>query len=338
MRILVVHPGPNFSVADVHTGLIKGLMANGCEVVDFNLDHRLSFYTNAHLKKNGEYIPAFDYEAACAVAAKGLESACYEFWPDVVIVMSGFFVPPDIYRLMRDRTHHVVLWFTESPYEDDRQLLQASHADTVIVNDPTNLDRFREVNARTFYIGHGYDPHIHNPHGLKQSLRSDFCFVGTGYQSRIDFLEKVDWHGIQPVLAGNWTQVTDDSPLIPFLLHERGECIDNTDTADLYRATRVSANLYRKEAEHDAHAYGWAMGPREIELAACHTFFAREPRGEGDDVLWMLPTFTEPAELGDLIRWYLEHGEERDVLAAKAAEAVAGRTFQANAAELLDLI
>lgn len=338
MRVLVTHPGPHFSVADVHSGLVSGLRANDCEVVDFNLDRRLDFYVNAQLEIDGEMKKAFDYESACALAAKGVEAACYEFWPDVVVIVSGFFLPPDLYNLMRARHHHVVLWLTECPYEDDRQLHQVGHADTVIVNDPTNLERFREVNPRTFYIGHGYDPTIHHTFGYKTSLASDFCFVGTGYQSRIEFFEKVDWAGLRVQFAGNWLQVEEDSPLAPLLMHERGQCVGNADAADLYRAAKVSANVYRKEAETDALAHGWAMGPREVELAACETFFLREPRGEGDDLLWMLPTFTEPGEFGDLVRWYLNHPDDRKQRAAKAAEAIAGRTFKANAANLLRLI
>lgn len=339
MRVLVVHPGPQFSVADVHAGIVGGLLAQGCEVASFNLDDRLNFYANACLMRDGEYLRAFEYEAACALAAKGVESACYEFWPDVVIVVSGFFLPAAVYNLMRSRNHKVVLWCTESPYEDERQMWMASSADVVILNDPTNIDEFRKYNRNTFYIPHGYNPKIHHPGEPVEGLESDFCFVGTGYKSRIEFLEKVDWDGInRVVLAGNWGQVDDDSPLSPMLMFEREECVDNSDAADLYRSTACSANLYRKEAMRDDHTDGWAMGPREVELAACQTFFLREPRGEGDDVLWMLPTFTEPAEFGDLLRWYLHREEKRRDLMTQAAAAVVDRTFAANAAQLLNLI
>ena len=109
------------------------------------------------------------------------------------------------------------------------------------------------------------------------------------------------------------------------------------DAADLDRSTKVSLNLYRKEAATPDLVDGWACGPREIELAACGAFFLREPRGESDQLFPMLPTFTEPAEVGDLARWWVAHPDERDTAARKAREAVAARTFRANAAELLQL-
>jgi spore maturation protein CgeB len=338
VKAILCHPGPQFSVADVYNGLVKGLNQNGVQVGEFNLNDRLNFYTAACVRQDGEYRQAMEYKDACRQAAKGLLVHCYEWDPDVVIVTSGMFLPPDLYATMRRHRVHTVLWCTESPYEDDTQIAQAGLVDTVIVNDPTNIERFRAYNPRTWYIPHSYDPDIHTPTGTRRRERPyDFGFVGTGYQSRIDFFEKVDWTGIDAVLAGHWRNIDYQSPIRPLLADEPDQCIDNTDAVQLYRSSLVSANLYRKEAQGAHLVDGWAMGPREVELAACRTFTLREPRGEGDELLWMLPTFTEPAELGDMVRWWShrDRDEQRKHLAAFAAEAVAQRTFQNHAAQLL---
>ncbi len=337
MRAVVIHPGPYYSVADVNHGIVDGLRANGVETVGVNFDDYLAFFVGAHIKRGGEFVAALEYEAAVRCAAVAcIEAACYEFWPDIVVIVSGFFVPPEKYPLMRARGHKVVLWCTESPYEDERQLWMANSADVVVLNDPTNIDEFRKHNPDTFYIPHAYDPKIHYPGPAHPGLRSDFCFVGTGYPSRIDLLEKVDWSGLDPVIiGGNWTSVADDSPVLPLLLSERGHCIDNTDTAVLYRSTLCSANLYRKEAMRDDHIDGWAMGPREVELAACETFYAREPRGESDDLFPMLPVFDTPTELGDIARWAKANPDLADAAAKQARDAIADRTFDNHVAQLL---
>ncbi len=328
MRALVVEPGPNFSVADVHRGVVAGLRANGVDARSFNLADRLSFYTQAEV--NG--VRAFSYEDACRMACQSIRAAAWDWGPDLIIVISSFFVPPEVFVSLRNRGVHVVLWFTESPYEDERQIRQAPYADTVVVNDPMNIDEFRKRNPRTFYVPHGYDPAVHHADG--RSDAHPFVFVGTGYQSRIEFLEKSDLPA-GSVLAGNWQQVTDSSPLLPFLAHDRGVCIANGDAADLYRASATSFNLYRKEAMSPDLVDGWAMGPREVELAACATWFAREPRGEGDDLFPMLPKVTEPDELGDALRWAVAHPDERHAAAQAARAAVADRTFANNVAQLL---
>lgn len=335
MRALVVHPGPNFSVADVYRGWVKGLRACGVEVAELNLDERLSFYGQAHLKKNGRWYKAFDDEAVFHMASKGLEVACYEWWPDVVVVISAFFVPPSLYGIMRARGHKVVIVHTESPYEDDMQLRRAPHADVSIINDPTNLDRFREVTTAA-YIPHAYDPELHHPRKPVKGCGSDVFFVGTGYPSRIGFLEQIDWSGIDLALAGNWQLTDKQSPLRQHVIHPIENCFENHEAVGWYASTKASFNLYRKEASE--HHDGWAIGPREVELAACGTFFAREPRGEGDELFPMLPTFSTPEELGEVLRYYLNHDRERETAAMKAREAVADRTFANNAAELLRLL
>jgi spore maturation protein CgeB len=271
------------------------------------------------------------------MAAEGIKGACWEWWPDVVFIVSGFYVPPIIYQVMRDRGHRVVLIHTESPYEDDRQLARAGYADLNLVNDPTNLDRFAEV-APTAYSPHGYDPNTHRPAPGDPRLASDFCFVGTGYPSRVEFLEQVDWSNLDVTLAGHWPGLPDGSPLRPFLAHPPDVCSPNGQTVRLYQSTKTSANLYRREATQESLAEGWSIGPREVELAACGVFFAREPRGEGDDLFPTLPRFTTPGELGDLVRWYLTRPEAREAAAGGARAAIADRTFANHAAEALRLL
>jgi spore maturation protein CgeB len=325
MRVLLVRPGPHFSVEDVASGWAKGLEQNGCEVADFNLQDRLGFYAS-HPKVDNAL-------EGVILATKGIQAACYEFQPDVVLIVSGFYIPPSIYQLIRARGSKVVLLHTESPYEDDKQSVRALHADLNVVNDPTNLDQFPDG---SLYLPHCYDPDLHHPSPSTADAVSDFCFVGTGYPSRVAFLEAVDWSGIDVALAGHWSHTPEGSPLRKFMAHDIDECCENSEAAVLYASTKASANLYRKEATHNAD--GWAMGPREVELAACGTFFLREARGESDEVLSMLPTFTDPADFGSKLRWWLAHDDARSEAAAAARDAVADRTFDKSAARLLEAL
>jgi hypothetical protein len=79
------------------------------------------------------------------------------------------------------------------------------------------------------------------------------------------------------------------------------------------------------------------MGPREVEMAACGLFFLRDARGEGDELLGMLPTFTGPEDASEQLRWWLEPA--RDLGRAQRAEharaTVVDRTFTNAATRLL---
>lgn len=338
MRLLSVHPGPHFSVADVHAGWVEALRGAGVNVVDYPLGDALTFYDSVFVRSGEhEFRKALSAEQATGLARDRLAGALYKVRPDVLLVTSGFFADAEILDVARHDGVTVVLLCTEQPYELTRELALAEHADVVLVNDPTHLDRFREI-AAAEYVPHAYRPHLHHPGGSVPELECDLAFVGTGYQSRIDFLQRMDLAGLDVLLAGNWQALDEDSPLRPFVAHGLTECTPNEQTADIYRSARAGLNLYRREAQAGDLVDGWAMGPREVEMAACGLFYLRDPRGEGDELLPMLPTFTCAEEAGELLRWWLEHPDQRDTAAGKAREAVADRTFDHNAARLLRLL
>ena len=186
------------------------------------------------------------------------------------------------------------------------------------------------------YTPHAYRPAVHYQAEAHEDYRSDCVFVGTGYPSRVAFLERCNFDGIDLALAGNWQNVP--SVLADRVVHDLEDCIDNAQTAELYRGALTSFNIYRTENNGDISdgADGWSVGPREIELAASGTWFARQSRGESDELFPMLPTFNSPEELGELIRWALENPVERQIAAEQAKRVVADRTFPNNAHKLLE--
>jgi spore maturation protein CgeB len=334
VRWLVAAPGPGFSVFDVYAGWVEGLKANGQTVLEFPMGDLLTFYEAAHIERDGEYVKAVSTEQAKQLAADRLAGALYKVAPDVLLLVSGFFVTPAILDLARARGTRVVLLHTESPYEDDRQLRLAPHADLNLINDPTNLAQFEAV-APTVYAPHAYRESLHYSKGEPREV--DFAFVGTGYPSRVEFFEQFDFSGLNVRLAGNWMRLPEWHPLRAYVAHDIDECFDNDDAAGLYRQTKVGLNLYRREANAEHLLAGWAMGPREVEMAACGLFFLRDPRPESDEVFPMLPTFQGGEEASELVRWWLAHDTEREKCAALAAEAIQDRTFTAHAAKLLRL-
>lgn len=345
MRWLICHPGPQFSVHDVYVGWTEALRALGEDVLEFNLDKRLQVYDAAlietgNLDADGhpEVRKAFTREQAITAAIQGITSACYTWWPDVVLGVSAFFMPDWHLDVMRDRGHKVVLLMTESPYQDDEQLKRAAHADLTLLNDPVNIGAYRRLGPAE-YMPHAYRPSVHHPGPAVPELKSDFAFVGTGFKSRVEFFEAMDLGGLDVLLAGTWPDLAEDSPLRRHMPGgEVVQCTDNTETADIYRSTRAGINFYRREAESSHVGEGWAVGPREVELAACETFFLRDPRPEGDELFPSLPTFDGPGDAGEKLRWWLAHDSAREKAAAAACEAISDRTFEANAKRLLELL
>ncbi len=336
MRWLLCHPGPHYSVADLYVGYAEALRAAGEKVVEYPLGDILGFYDNVFLAAGASrFRKAMSGEQATELAADRLAGALYKVRPDVLLIVSGFFAAGDLLDRARRDGVKVVAIHTEEPYEHARELELAQHSDLCLLTEPIHIEHFRAITAAE-HFGHAYRPAVHHPGEPDPVLACDFGFVGTAYPSRIEFLERMDLGGLDVTLAGNWERLDPGSPLARHVI--AADCLANADTADVYRSARVGLNLYRREAEAAGTAEGWAVGPREIEMAACGMPFIRDPRPEGDDLLPMLSTFTTPEEAGEQLRWLLDHDDERQKLADKAREAVADRTFDHHAARLLRLL
>jgi len=280
---------------------------------------------------------ALNREQAVHLAANGVLSTCYQVWPDVVFTTSAFFTPSWMMEVIKARGHKTVMLFTESPYQDGQQLEMAQFADVSLLNDPVNIDAYREIGP-VAYMPHAYRPAVHHPARPGSPLEHDLAFIGTGFPSRVRFFEAMDLTGLDVQLGGPWLDLPEDSPLRVYTDHDPANCVDNEDTAEIYRRSRCGINFYRREAE-DAHVgEGWAVGPREVEMAACGLWFMRDPRPESDSLFPMLPTFTDAGEASELLRWALAHPEDRAEAAGKARAAIGDRTFVNNARKLLAML
>lgn len=343
MRWLVGHPGPQFSVADVHNGWVEALRGLGEEVYTYNLDRRLQFFDSALMAEDistedGRQAvhKAVTREEAIEMAAEGILSAAYRTWPHVILLVSAFFTPPYLLDMMRGRGHKVVLLHTESPYQDEEQLARAKHADLNLLNDPVNIAAYQALGVPAAYMPHAYRPKVHYPGNGKKPW--DLAFVGTGFPSRVEFFSRMGLAGLNVRLAGPWLDLPEDSPLRDWTDTDPEGCVDNEETAAIYRAAKAGINFYRRESEDEHAGQGWAMGPREVEMAAAGLFFLRDPRPEGDEVLPMLPTFASPEDASEQLRWWLAHDGFRGEAARRAREAVADRTFDNHARKLLAML
>lgn len=358
MRILVVHPGPHFSVADVYTGWLEALPQLGHVVHPYNLGDRLIFYDSAMLECTGtallpgqlptgnlQFRKALDREDVLAMAADKILATAFKFWPDVVLIVSAFYIPTlfmDIIRArpgtVSGRKMKVVLLHTEAPYQDDEQLARAAHADLNLLNDPVNLQAYRDLGVPAHYMPHAYRPAIHNPGPGLPEYQTDFAFVGTGFPSRCEFFERMIKSGhldhLDVTLGGNWQASGEGSVLREHLAHDLTACVDNETTALIYRSARAGINFYRRESEDEHSGEGWAVGPREVEMAACGLWFTRDPRGESDELFPMLPTFTGPEDAAEQVAWHIAHEAEREKAALAARAAIRDRTFLNSAKTL----
>jgi spore maturation protein CgeB len=261
--------------------------------------------------------------------------------PDFTVICTGMYWHPDAYELMRRAGQRVGLLLTETPYAVHHEAQYAGLVDVVWTNERTAVPMLQDLNPRTYYLPHAFNAEVHTATGQDLDVPAhDVVFVGTGFQERIEWLEAVDWTGIDLGLYGAWTLLTPDSPLQKYV---RGGVTDNAYTAALYRRAKVGINLFRQSVGYGQDAQrittSESLNPRSYELAACGCFHVSDFRAEVAEVFGeLVPTFREPTELEALLRRWLadDHGRQR--IAEQLPQAVTDHTWSTRARQMTAVI
>lgn len=342
-RILLWWPGATVAVSDVASGLSYGLTAQGCEVAHYRTDaHIISaghmLRKLARMSKRRERPTKADvlYEAN-----KGILERALRLQPDYVIAVSGMYQHPDYFLLLRRAGVRVVLVATESPYDLAAELAIAPLVEAVFTNERTTVEVFRLKNPRSYYLRHAWHPGVHGVETAGEDVPAhDVVFVGTGFIERVRLLEAIQWDGLDLGLYGVMNLVAPRSALRRYV---REGDTPNSRTAALYRRATVGLNLHRtsvqfgRSVRHIRHAE--SLNPRCYELAACGVPFVTDARAEVAEVFGdAVPTFTSPAECETAIRRIVADPAYRADLAHRVREAVAGETWTARAADVLDVL
>lgn len=384
-RIMIIDPGASWSTADVCHGLITGLQATGAvDLILYRLAARIDY---AHRFLNGawrqkhraakralahahaampEAVPAATeavisleanrisrqeilYEASIGAVAVALQQM-----PDVVLIVSAMFFHPNVIVQLKRAGFRVVVLFTESPYDLEKELavlklrVTDEHSPLAIdgcwTNERSVVPAFAAVQPASGYLPHAWHPDRHQAGpqpGDDQVPAHDVVFVGSAFRERIAFLSAIDWTGIDFGLYGEWSGLPARSPL---RRHLKGGMVDNARTAALYRRAKIGLNLYRTSIgwgpKAPSIAYAESLNPRAYELAACGVFHLSDYRREVADVFGpLVPTFASPAEAATLIRTWLADAAGREAIARHLPACVAESSWGNRAATVIgDLV
>lgn len=346
MRLLVVHPGADWSTADMYTGIVNALAKRPVEVAQYALNGRISS-ANSWLqwqwRHSGKRFTRPNGADAQYLASTGIIERALRLDVDWVFIISATMVHPDVFVMLKRAGLKTAILFTECPYDDELQLQFAPYADICWVNDKSSLARFRQTVPHTYYWQHAYDPlrHHNTPSENEPEVAThDVVFVGTGFEERIKLLEQVNWEGIDLGLYGTWELASKNSPLRPYI-HEG--VVPNAKTAALYRKAQIGINMHRSSVGYGRHTVkisgAYSLGPRCYELAACGLFYISDYRPELAEVFRdAVPSYSTPQELEKHIRHYLVAEEERLAIAERLPELVARHTFDARVGEMLEIL
>ena len=358
MKILVVGPVPTYATWDVWVGQIQGLQAAGAEVFPLNYSTVWNMY--ADFKEFMEVTGRSEYDTihAALMAGDRVVTAAIAYEVDLVHFVSPMHISPVTLEMLQKYLGlKTSAYFTECPYDDDYTYKMAEVFDYCFVCDRESVPVFGELNPKTMYIGHSYNPEIHMPEEVEQDV--DVLFIGTNFPTRVTFLEAVDWKGIDFQLRGVWN--VGNKAVISQYIQGKREAVKNVEAINLYRRARINLQLHRKDGYNPANArrgkrtgplggllgatpkpdlVAYSLGPRSFELAACGAFQVSDAgRPELEEIFGdSVPTYSSPEDLGSLVRTFLDDPVRRDELAKRQLEAIQPYTFEKRMRVMLDAV
>ncbi|MFZ0304742.1 MAG: glycosyltransferase [Terracidiphilus sp.] len=245
-----------------------------------------------------------------------------EFAPDLVFVVHGRKFSARHSDSIKHRKSAV--WLLDEPYEVDDTSRFSGHFDTTFVNDPSTIARHRDAH----YLPVCYDPgaHFYRP-GEERPL--GVGFIGGFNGAREEALTRLAKRNLLSyVVGGPWR----DRALLQRCTSKN---IPATETARLYRQTRIVINVFRKTHHYNAAKIeAISLNPRVYEALQCGALVISEHRAEIDTLCPELPTFRSMEELEQQVERYLAD----EVLLARTRKECIRRLASHTYAERLETV
>lgn len=271
--------------------------------------------------------------------------------PDYVLTMVGpkSFLPAEIIRSVRAMGIRTGAWFVDDPYAIDNALPVAREYDDVFTIDSGCVPYYaRSGCAQVHHLPLGTDTDIFRPFAVHPTYHHDVCFLGTGYENRVVFMQEMLRYverNVRVQLIGHfWDSVDWSSGCVPSI---RGKWVNFSETPRYFNGASIVLNIHRSEDDplldkNRCGAPGHSINNRTFDIAACRAFQLTDYRPDlplfyrpGEEIV----CFDSPKECAELIHRYLHDRPARDEIADRAyRRTLAGHTFADRLDAMMSLI
>ncbi|WP_079909957.1 glycosyltransferase [Paenibacillus sp. 32352] len=268
--------------------------------------------------------------------------------PQLVLVLLGMNVPPEIMHSIRSQGSKTAIWFSDDPYYSDITRSMSTHYDYVFTNELSCVEFYRMQGCpMVFHLPLAVDMAVFRPLRVHTGYFSDVCFIGSAYWHRVGFFDR-----IAPYLARKnvkifgwwWERLEHYSKLSHSI---RTEWLSPEETAQYYNGAKIVINLHRSPDDetfnkNSSGVKALSTNPRTFEICGSGAFQLTDARqdlgtlyGPGQE----LATYASAEELVHKIEYYLSHEEERNELARRGLQrTLREHTFDHRIAAMLGML
>lgn len=314
---------------------IKALREIGHQVDTVVLDHRFTTLDHSSLS------PWFGVlerrsglrDLQARRSGKRLIAAARRTKPDFILIDSGYMLRAGEMATLRTLGIPVVTWLLDDPLRQGWKAFTQTLPlyDCIFTFDPAYVQPYRAAGARRVaYLPCACDADIYHPIEPAVAQRYELSFVGTLTRQRALMLTRLADHNLN---VWTWKPRNSLPPTLrgPSIFHGKafGENINR-----IFNESRIVLNFH-----HEQSIEGTNM--RTFEAAAAGAFQLVDYRSQIGSLFpnGEIVTFRSFDELYGLIRYYLDHPDERRERAATAAaHARSTHTFRHRFLEMMETL
>ncbi len=264
------------------------------------------------------------------------------FEPDCVLSLAQAPMSRNALRRLQKMGIPTAMWFVEdhTVFTYWRAFAPLYDVFAIIQKEPF-INLLHEVGQdNALYLPMAALPDFHCPRELskqeKDTYGADIAFLGAGYPNR-----RVAFKSLVGRNFKIWGTEWDGASLLSKHVQQSGARISAEDAVTIYNATKINVNLHSSVQSKELVPAGDFVNPRTFELAAIGAFQVVDKRSLMDELFGddMLGLFSSIDEMHEKINYYLNHEQEREIIAKSARlHVLKNHTYEHRMQSLLKFI
>jgi len=350
MKILLVAPQSKDTILGVIGCYCKRALINlgyNVETFDFRQSQYLKSPLGSLLKKGiKKFFPSLPRRISPINSLErekmneSLLEITREYRPDILLVLMGDTIFPETLEKIKKSGITAVNWFHDSvlaPIRKDFVQEISPYYDYFFVIDSEDVLNYVKIGARFVKtIPLACDPEVHKRIDLfeeeKRRYGNEVCFVGT-----IKFKRKEVLAQLSDFDLGIWGYWLEKIPELK--RYYRGQHVFGEEAVRIYNASKITLDIH---LSYGSGNKPFNVTPRVFEVPASGAFLLADENPLLHDLYEIdkeIICYRDEKELKELIKYYLKHPEERELIAQKGQErAHRDHTYEKRLKEIFSLI